>query len=48
MVDELRKALGGMVDLYTGMINSGDCGNWNPEDDSQVIAARKVLTIGKL
>ena len=48
MVGELRKALNDMVEMYIGMVNSGDCGNWNPEEDEEVVAARKVLTLGKL
>jgi hypothetical protein len=41
--DELMKALQGMVDLYTTLINSGDAGNWDPESDKPVIAARAAL-----
>jgi len=42
-VDPLKQALIGMVDMYTAMINSGDCGNWDPEGDKEVMAARVAL-----
>lgn len=46
MVDDetpLRSALQGLLDRYLTMVNSGDCGNWEPEDEAEVIAARKAL-----
>jgi hypothetical protein len=39
----LRNALQRMVDRYVSLVNSGDCGFWNPEDESDVIAARNAL-----
>jgi len=33
----------GMVDRYTELVNCGDGGFWNPEEDAAVIAARAVL-----
>jgi hypothetical protein len=41
---ELYEALQGMLDHYTTLINSGDAGNWDPEEEPQVIAAREALT----
>lgn len=40
---ELRSALTGLLDMYTELVNSGDCGNWDPEKDNEVITARKAL-----
>lgn len=40
---ELLVALEAMVVHYTAMINSGDAGNWNPETDDEVIAARAAI-----
>ena len=41
---DLLAALEAMVDRYTALVNCGDCGNWNPETESEVIAARAALT----
>lgn len=40
---ELVEALENMTERYVGLINSGDAGNWNPEKELEVIAARKAL-----
>lgn len=40
---ELGAALQGLLDRYVGMINSGDCGHWDPEQEAEVIAARKAI-----
>ena len=40
----LREALLSMTELYCDLINSGDAGNWNPEDDQPVISARLALS----
>ncbi len=42
-VAELEKALNELLDRYTGMVNSGDCGNWNPETEDCVIKARAAM-----
>lgn len=39
----LRKALADLLDHYTELVNCGDCGNWNPETEAEVIAARAAL-----
>lgn len=39
----LHDALRGLLDRYTALVNSGDCGFWNPETDNEVITARAVL-----
>ncbi|WP_458763622.1 hypothetical protein [Cupriavidus basilensis] len=39
----LLTALRGLVDHYVTLINSGDCGNWDPETEPQVIAARAAI-----
>ena len=41
--DKLADALAAFVEMYTAMVNSGDCGNWDPDGDPEVIAARAVL-----
>ena len=42
-VERLREALEGMLDRYVSLVNCGDCGNWNPEEEPEVIAAREAL-----
>jgi len=39
----LRKALEDLLNMYVANVNSGDWGYWNPEEDPEVIAARKAL-----
>ena len=41
---ELYAALATFVDEYVQMVNSGDCGNSDPELDDKVIAARSALS----
>jgi hypothetical protein len=41
--DELVKALTGLLERYTSLVNCGDCGNWDPETEDDVIAARAAL-----
>lgn len=36
-------ALESLLEHYTFMVNSGDCGNWDPEKEEVVIAARAAL-----
>jgi hypothetical protein len=40
----LREALTGITNYYCDLINSGDFGNWNPEEDEPVISARLALS----
>ncbi len=42
-VGELVEALVGLTDHYTQLVNCGDCGNWDPETEPQVIAARTAI-----
>lgn len=42
-VERLREALTTFVDEYVEMVNSGDCGFWDPEKEDKVVAARKAL-----
>jgi len=37
------RALHGLLEKYVSLINSGDAGSWNPEEESEVIAARAAL-----
>ncbi|KKJ75467.1 hypothetical protein WH95_18380 [Kiloniella litopenaei] len=40
---DLLEALKAFTKMYVQMIESGDCGNWNPEEDAEVIQARKAI-----
>lgn len=39
-----REALVNLLDHYVALVNSGDAGNWNPEEELCVKAARKALS----
>lgn len=39
----LRAALESFLEHYVDMVESGDCGNWNPEKDDVVVMARAAL-----
>lgn len=39
----LREALQQLLTRYTELVNSGDCGNWNPEKEMEVRDARAAL-----
>lgn len=41
--DALVEALRGLLDRYTALVNCGDCGDWDPETEPEVIAARAAL-----
>lgn len=45
VVEQQREALEGLLLRYNALVNSGDCGNWNPEGDDDVIAARAALAL---
>ena len=45
--DALLASLELMTEHYTSLINSGDAGHWNPEDESEVIQARKAIDFAK-
>lgn len=36
-------ALDGLLKRYVELVQSGDCGHWDPETDVEVIAARAVV-----
>ena len=40
---DLFTALVAMVNRYTSLVNCGDCGNWDPETEEPVIAARAAM-----
>lgn len=40
---DLLEALERFVENYVDMVNSGDCGNWNPETEVKVINARAAI-----
>lgn len=42
-IERLRFALEGLLDRYTGLVNCGDCGFWDPETEREVIDAREAL-----
>lgn len=41
---DLLASLRVLVGVYVALVNSGDCGNWNPETEPQVIEARAAIT----
>ena len=43
--DTLSQALTGLLDRYTALVNCGDCGNWDPESEDEVKAARAALAL---
>ena len=40
---ELLDSLSKLVEMYVGLVKSGDCGNWDPETDAEVINARAAI-----
>lgn len=40
---DLLEALESLIIKYVRLVNSGDAGFWNPEDDKEVIAARAAI-----
>jgi hypothetical protein len=42
--ERCAKALADLLDRYVELVVSGDCGNWNPEKEPEVVAARAVLS----
>jgi hypothetical protein len=42
-IAKLEAALNGMVDLYVALVECGDCGHWNAEDEMPVKYARLAL-----
>jgi hypothetical protein len=42
-IERLRTALDGLLERYTGLVNCGDCGFWDPEKEDEVINARRAL-----
>lgn len=42
-VEQMERAATDFLDNYVAMINSGDCGNWDPETEPKVIALRAAL-----
>lgn len=43
MTDEGRELLIAWLKTYLELINSGDCGHWDPESEPLVIATRNYL-----
>lgn len=43
LLDQAKKALGDITTHYCKMVDSGDCGHWNPENDIPVIQAKESL-----
>jgi hypothetical protein len=41
---EMLTTLKLFVETYVGLVNSGDCGNWDPETDAIVMVARAVVS----
>ena len=47
-ITRLAAALVGITERYTSLVNSGDAGNWDPEADDVVIAARTAIALAKV
>jgi hypothetical protein len=45
-IEALEASLSSLLERYTGLVNSGDAGNWDPEKEPCVIAARAALDQG--
>jgi uncharacterized Zn finger protein (UPF0148 family) len=43
-VERFREALTALLDRYTELVNSGDAGFWDPEEEDEVKLARQALT----
>lgn len=43
--EAMRSALENLLTMYVRMVNSGDYGNWDPETEAEVIAARAALIL---
>ena len=41
--DDLVAALRALVDKYAELVNGGDCGFWNPENEDEMKAARTAI-----
>jgi hypothetical protein len=44
---EMAKALDDLVTAYCALIDSGDCGFWNAEQDEEIVEAKRVLALAK-
>ncbi len=42
--DALWIALEGMTKRYVDLVNCGDCGNWDPEEEAEVKLARAAIS----
>ena len=40
----LAEALEKLMERYLALANSGDCGFWNPEEETEIILSRAALT----
>ena len=40
---DLYEALTALLDRYVGLVNCGDCGSWDAEQEPEVIAAHAAL-----
>ena len=40
---DMYKALEDLLDRYVGLVECGDCGNWDAEKEAEVIASRLAL-----
>jgi len=44
---EFMEALIDLLKRYVGLVKSGDCGSWNPEEEAVVLKARRLIAKGK-
>lgn len=43
LVAVAEKALADLLNMYVGLVNSGDAGNWDPETEPEIIQSRAAL-----
>lgn len=47
-VRDLADCLSDMTEHYVELAGSGDCGSWNPEEEQEVIAARRMIAAAQV
>jgi hypothetical protein len=43
----MHQALAKLLDRYVGLVECGDCGNWDAEKEAEVIEARAALALSR-
>ena len=45
--EAMKEALENLTKRYCDLVNCGDCGFWEPEDEKEIIASRAALKLAK-